>query len=267
MTDPNEHVTSYTYAIKGNNLDNDEIESILLKKFGETLSNGAMIWYRNLSPNSIDSFAMLVNSFVKAHAGAKKVETRKSDLFKVRQKDNKMLSEFVSRFQMKQMDLPLVTDDWAVQAFTQGLNERSSMASQQLKQNLIECPAIWADVHNRYQSKNRVEDDQLGAPSGSVIKRDIDRQPRLNRGRYQPYNRDRRGSGPEHNSVRGERRNDRHQGSRGLLSKNGFGKHTGPKEAPRLSEYNFNIHASAIVSAIGHIKDTKWPRPLQTDPA
>ncbi|XP_075091997.1 fe(2+) transport protein 2-like [Nicotiana tabacum] len=67
------------------------------------------------------------------------------------------------------MELPLVTDDWAVQAFTQGLNERSSIASRQLKQNLIEYPAVTcADVHNRYQSKIRVVDDQLGTTSGSV---------------------------------------------------------------------------------------------------
>jgi len=97
-TDPNEHVTSYTCAIKGNDLEDDEIESVLLKKFGETLSKGAMIWYHNLPPNSIDSFAMLADSFVKAHAGAIKVATRKSDLFKVKQKDNEMLREFVSRF-------------------------------------------------------------------------------------------------------------------------------------------------------------------------
>lgn len=97
-TNPNEHVTSYTCAIKGNDLEDDEIESVLLKKFKETPSKGAMIWYHNLPPNSIDSFAMLANSFVKAHSGAIKVETSKSDLFKVSQKDNEMLREFVSRF-------------------------------------------------------------------------------------------------------------------------------------------------------------------------
>jgi len=97
-TDPNEHVTSYTCTIKGNDLEDDEIESVLLKKFGETLSKGEIIWYHNLPPNFIDSFAILVDAFVKAHAGAIKVETRKSDLFKVKQRDNEMLREFVSIF-------------------------------------------------------------------------------------------------------------------------------------------------------------------------
>ncbi|XP_070045543.1 uncharacterized protein [Nicotiana tomentosiformis] len=142
-----------------------------------------MIWYHNLPPSSIDSFAMLADSFLKVHAAAIKVDTRKSDLFKVKQKDNELLREFMSRFQMEQIDLPLVADDWAIQSFTQGLNVRRSVASQQLKQNLIEYPVVTlADVHNRYQSKIRVEDDQLGAPSWSVypirpidmIKMDID---------------------------------------------------------------------------------------------
>nr|XP_033517625.1 uncharacterized protein LOC117281877 [Nicotiana tomentosiformis] len=102
-----------------------------------------------------------------------------------------MLREFVSRFTIERIDLSSVANDWAVQPFTCGLNIRSSVASQQLKQNMIEYPAItWANVNNR--------------------------------------------------SI-------------------------GPKEAPRLSECNFNIDAAAIVSAIGRIKDTKWPRPLQYD--
>ncbi|XP_070010464.1 uncharacterized protein [Nicotiana sylvestris] len=191
-TDPNEHITSYTYGIKGNDLNDDEIESVLLKKFGETLSKGAMIWYHNLPPNSIDSFAMLADFFVKAHTGAIKVDTRKSNVFKIKQRNNEMLKEFVSRFQMERIELPPVSDDWAVQAFMQGLNERSSIASRQLKQNLIEYPAVtWSDVHNCYQSKIRVEDDQLGATSGSVHlnrfaakpPRDADRESRSNKER------------------------------------------------------------------------------------
>lgn len=50
------------------------------------------------------------------------------------------------------------------------------------------------------------------------------------------------------------------------MSKNGFDRSMGPKEAPRLSEYNFNVEMTAIVSANVRIKETKWLRPLQTDP-
>ncbi|XP_070009664.1 uncharacterized protein [Nicotiana sylvestris] len=50
------------------------------------------------------------------------------------------------------------------------------------------------------------------------------------------------------------------------MNKNGFDKHTDPAQAPRLSEYNFSIDVLGIVSAIGRIKDTKCPKPLQTYP-
>ncbi|XP_070013894.1 uncharacterized protein [Nicotiana sylvestris] len=192
-TDPNEHITSYNCGIKGNYLNDNDIESVLLKQFGETLSTGAMIWYHNLPPNSINSFSMLADAFVKGNAGAIKVATRKSDIFKIRQRNDEMLREFVSRFQMRRMELPLVSDDWVVQAFMLGLNERSSITSRQLNQNVIEYPAaMWSDVHNRYQSKIRVEDDQLGVPSGLVHhnrlaakpSRDIDKESRSNKERY-----------------------------------------------------------------------------------
>nr|XP_009757498.1 PREDICTED: uncharacterized protein LOC104210324 [Nicotiana sylvestris] len=216
-TDPNEHINSYTCVIKGNDLNDDEIESVLLKTFGETLSKGAMIWYHSLDPNSIDSFVILVNTFVKAHTGAIKVATRKSDVFKIKQRNDEMLREFVSRFQMERMELPPISNDWTVQAFMQGLNEKSSIASRQLKQNLIEYLAVtWSDVHNRYQSNIRVEDDQLGAPLGSVHPirfvaqppRDTNREPRFNKERYQSYA-DRRNSGLSRNTSRSDRRNDR----------------------------------------------------------
>ena len=51
----------------------------------------------------------------------------------------------------------------------------------------------WSDVHNWYQLKIRVEDDQLGAPSGSVYpSRLLAKEPKPNKERYQPYLKDRR---------------------------------------------------------------------------
>ncbi|XP_070017730.1 uncharacterized protein [Nicotiana sylvestris] len=51
------------------------------------------------------------------------------------------------------------------------------------------------------------------------------------------------------------------------MSKTGFDKHLESAEAPRLSEYNFSVDASGIVLAIGKIKETRWPKPMQTDPS
>ncbi|XP_019235451.1 PREDICTED: uncharacterized protein LOC109215797 [Nicotiana attenuata] len=60
---------------------------------------------------------------------------------------------------------------------------------------------------------------------------------------------------------------DRGQNSRGLMSKAGFDRHIGPAEAPQISEYNFNVDVSDNVLAIGKIKDTRWPKPILSDPS
>ncbi|XP_070054361.1 uncharacterized protein [Nicotiana tomentosiformis] len=101
----------------------DKLRESMLRWFGHVMRRDM-----DASVRRCESLTM-ADSFVKAHAETIKVETRKSDFFKVRQKDNEMLREFVSRFQTERMDLPPVIDDWAVQAFTQGLNKWSSMAS------------------------------------------------------------------------------------------------------------------------------------------
>ncbi|XP_019258146.1 PREDICTED: uncharacterized protein LOC109236419 [Nicotiana attenuata] len=55
--------------VKGNDLAPLEIESVLLKKFRETLTKGALTWYSLLPEHSIDSLEMLADSFIKALAG------------------------------------------------------------------------------------------------------------------------------------------------------------------------------------------------------
>ncbi|XP_070041127.1 uncharacterized protein [Nicotiana tomentosiformis] len=163
---PQKHITIYTTAVKGNDLTPREIEYVLLKKFGETLTRGALTWYSLLPEHSIDSFEMLVDSFIKSHAGARKLQARKAYIFRIAQEESELLREFVTRFQKERMLLPAISDEWAAEAFTKGLNLRSSDASKKLKESLLEFQAMtWADAHNRYQYKIRIEDDQIGLPT------------------------------------------------------------------------------------------------------
>ncbi|XP_019263869.1 PREDICTED: uncharacterized protein LOC109241569 [Nicotiana attenuata] len=137
-SDPQEHITTYTTTVKGNDLALHEIESILLKKFGETLTRGSLTWYLLLPEHSINSFEMLTDSFIKAHAGARKVQARKPNIFRIAQGEFELLREFVTQFQKERMLLPVVPDEWADEAFTKGLNPRSLDASQKLKESLLE---------------------------------------------------------------------------------------------------------------------------------
>ncbi|XP_060200356.1 uncharacterized protein LOC132628606 [Lycium barbarum] len=287
-TDPQEHITAYTCAIAGNDLEDDEIESVSLKKFGETLTKRAMQWYCSLPQHSIPSFELIAHAFVKAHAGARKVQARKVDLFKIFQRDDKRLREFVTRFQQERMLLLPVPDEWATQAFTKGLNPRSSNASLKLKEKLLEFNATtWADVHNRYESKIRVEDNQFGLLPGPVTRIRNDKSKRAFEPEYNPPERyhpypfvrphfgsKKSKSNPglsmnreDRRIYQGDRRIDRDSSSRGLQYKtnSSTASHTG--ENPRLSKYNFNVDSSTLVAAIGKIEGATWPKPLRTNPS
>ncbi|XP_059295630.1 uncharacterized protein LOC132048967 [Lycium ferocissimum] len=226
---------------------------------------------------------MLADAFIKAHAGAKKVQARKADIFRIAQRDDELLCEFVNRFQRERMELPPVPEEWAAQAFTKGLNPRSSTASFKLKENLLEYEAVtWADVHNRYESKIRVEDDQLELSPGPInmsknferSRKNYEPEARPSRERYRPYAQsekpsfrsDKSRSGLNHFSNRGDKQADRPSNSRGLSFRSDTGSSASNKDIPRLSEYNFNINTSDLVSAIGHITEARWPRPLRFDP-
>lgn len=45
MSDPQDHVISFSMGVKGNDLTKQEIKLVLAKKFGETLTNEALTWY------------------------------------------------------------------------------------------------------------------------------------------------------------------------------------------------------------------------------
>lgn len=77
--------------VNDNNIKSGKIESILLKKFSETLSKGSMMWYSLLQKNSIDYFEMLIDDFVKSLTGAKKVQVKKANILKIAQGDSKLL--------------------------------------------------------------------------------------------------------------------------------------------------------------------------------
>nr|XP_033508814.1 uncharacterized protein LOC117273731 [Nicotiana tomentosiformis] len=97
-SDLHQHITTYTTTVKGNGLAQHEIELVLLKRFGETLTKWALTWYSLLLIHSIDSFEMLAYSFIKAHTGARKVQAGKTDIFRILQGESELLREFVIRF-------------------------------------------------------------------------------------------------------------------------------------------------------------------------
>lgn len=66
----NPYTMAYTAGIKGNDLTKEDIEYVLVKKFGETLTKGYLTCCSILPENSIGSFVELADTFIKAHSKA-----------------------------------------------------------------------------------------------------------------------------------------------------------------------------------------------------
>ncbi|XP_070037200.1 uncharacterized protein [Nicotiana tomentosiformis] len=165
-TDPEDHVTHYVTAVKGNDLAKEQVSSILLKKFGETLTGGALTWYSQLPTRSIEIFEEMVEKFVMAHAGAKKAEARVNDIFAIKQSPGDGLRDFLARFNRVRMTLPNVSEGMAVAAFQNGLNRNGSRETRKLLNRLMKYPpTTWDEIHNAYCAEVRADEDDLNGPT------------------------------------------------------------------------------------------------------
>ncbi|XP_059295442.1 cytosolic sulfotransferase 5-like [Lycium ferocissimum] len=109
----------------------DEIESVFFEKVRK-LRQGSIDLVRSSAQHSITSFEMLADAFIKAHAGAKKVQARKADIFRIAQRDDELLREFVNRFQRERMELPPVPRN-GTKLSQRGLNVNNEEMKKDLK--------------------------------------------------------------------------------------------------------------------------------------
>ncbi|XP_060190733.1 uncharacterized protein LOC132620011 [Lycium barbarum] len=96
--------------------------SVMIKRFGQVLTGGALDWYASLPLNLLESFADLVDKFQKSHTEARKADKRMEDIFNIKQRRDETLQEFVHRFQRHRNTLPQIEDKWAGIAFRHALH-------------------------------------------------------------------------------------------------------------------------------------------------
>ncbi|XP_070049450.1 uncharacterized protein [Nicotiana tomentosiformis] len=200
-TDPEDHVTHYVTAVNGNDLAKEQVSSILLKQFSETLTGGALTWHSQLPTRSIETFEEMTDKFVTAHAGAKKVEARANDIFAIKQSPEEGLRDFLARFNRVRMILPNVSEGMAVASFQNELSRNGSRATRKLLSRLIKYPlTTWDEIHNENCAEVRADEDDLNGPTHRLTlvqaesrkdrRNDIRRDPvnsRPNRERHLPY--------------------------------------------------------------------------------
>ncbi|XP_070018196.1 uncharacterized protein [Nicotiana sylvestris] len=247
-TDPEDHLIHYVTAVKGNDLSKEHVPSVLLKKFGETLTGGALTWYSQLPARSISTFEEMADKFFTAHAGAKKAEARVNDIFTVMKTTDEGLRDFLARFNRVRMSLPTVSEGMTLAAFQNGLNRNESKATKKLISRIMKYPpTTWEEIHNAYCAEVRADEDDL---NGSIQRltsvqtktrrdrRNDGRRDQLsyfNRERHQPYIQTSNPPPPRHADA--------------------TPRHTAPPRnkkgmPPLLSAHNFCVSPSEIVYAL-----------------
>ncbi|XP_016464075.2 uncharacterized protein LOC107787069 [Nicotiana tabacum] len=265
--DPKDHIVHYVTTVKGNDLSKEQVPSVLLKKFGETLTRGALTWYSQLLAQSITIFEEMADKFVTAHAGAKKAEARVNDIFAVRQSPGEGLRDFLTRFDRVRMSLSNVSEGMAVVAFQKGLNRNWSRATRKLLSRLMKYPpTTWEEIHNAYCAEVRADEDDLNGSTQRLTsvqtrsrkdRRNNGRRdqsvPHLNQERHQLYIRIAVPPSPRHVEGPSRPHVGTYRNERGM--------------PPLLSAYNFCVSPSEIVYALEKLgTKVKWPQKMKSDP-
>ncbi|XP_070035040.1 uncharacterized protein [Nicotiana tomentosiformis] len=257
MTDPEDHVTHYVSAVKGNDLAKEQVSSILLKKFGETLIGGALTWYSLLPTRSIETFEEMADKFVTAHDGAKKVEARVNDIFAIKQSPGEGLRDFLAHFNRVRITLLNVLEGMTVVTFQNELSRDGSRETRKLLSRLMKYPpTTWDETHNAYCAEVRAYEDDLNGPTHRLTsvqdesrkdprndtRRDLT-APWPNRELHQPYVTAVIAFSSRHEE--GPRRSRTHRNKRGM--------------PPLLSAHNFCVSPTEIVYALEKLgPKVKW---------
>ncbi|XP_076910639.1 uncharacterized protein LOC143568356 [Bidens hawaiensis] len=124
--DLEEHVAQYREKMEINHIPWDLKEACLCKGFGSTLTGAALIWILSVPPFSIQSFSHLVNIFNNQFSCRRSFERLTGDLYRVTQRSNESLRDYVSKFSKEALVIPNLDVATAVQAFKMGLKKDNS---------------------------------------------------------------------------------------------------------------------------------------------
>jgi hypothetical protein len=124
-TDPEEHVAQYRERMEINPIPQDIKEACLCKGFGSTLTGPALKWLLSIPANTITSFSHLINLFNTQFSCSRSFEKLTSDLYRVIQKHDESLRDFITRFSREALDVPNLDMATAVEAFRMSLNRDS----------------------------------------------------------------------------------------------------------------------------------------------
>ncbi|CAH9075632.1 unnamed protein product [Cuscuta epithymum] len=154
-SDPVEHVAQYKQQMLAISVRPDQREDCMCRAFGTMLTGLVLTWFVNLPNDDINSFAELVNLFNQQFASSRALEKQTSDLYRVVQRRNESLRDYLHRFNKEKVSIPRCHMSTTFEAFRKGLLEDS-----ELYQELTKYPSrSFEDVQAKALAFIRLEED------------------------------------------------------------------------------------------------------------
>ncbi|XP_076925110.1 uncharacterized protein LOC143587816 [Bidens hawaiensis] len=155
-TNPEEHVAQYIERMEIIPISVDLKEACLCKGFGSTLTRLTLKRLFGAPPNSITSFAHLVNLFNNQFSCSRSFEIFIYYLYRITQKHEEYLRYYVGRLRSETLDIPNIDMDTTVQVFKMGLKN-----GYPFYEDIVMSPCRNLDeVRNRALRFIRLENDQ-----------------------------------------------------------------------------------------------------------
>ncbi|XP_073044289.1 uncharacterized protein [Primulina eburnea] len=150
-TDPEEHLGRFENIA----LLHQYSDGVKCRVFLGTLVRSAQQWFNSLPPNSICSFEDFSAAFLHRFASSKRHQKNYLSLFVMKQQEGETLREFVQRFNNVALEIPAVTPDIMISAFTQGLR-----GGEFFKSLVKKPPSSYDDLLARAEKYINLEDAQ-----------------------------------------------------------------------------------------------------------
>ncbi|XP_058092296.1 uncharacterized protein LOC131249526 [Magnolia sinica] len=107
----------------------DASDAVMCRAFSLTLSNVARLWFKQLKPRSISSFAELSDAFIANFLGRKKRLTASVHLNNIVQKEGELLKDYIKRFNLEALQVRKHSDEIALNSIMQGVRDKPFLLS------------------------------------------------------------------------------------------------------------------------------------------
>ncbi|XP_056698199.1 uncharacterized protein [Spinacia oleracea] len=164
-TNPREHILTYKQRMMTIPVPKYMREASLCKGFGSTLIGPSLKWLTSLPNGCITSFAHLDNMFNQQFASSRCLEKQTSDLYRVAQRPDEPLKDYIARFIKEKVTVPECDVPTGIEAFRQGLYGETDLWT-----DLIKYPyKTFEDAQAKATAQVRLDEPPLkDGESGAV---------------------------------------------------------------------------------------------------